>query len=152
MIALRYRVTPKVLRPRKMWCGRAREIRAMRGRGIGSPRGVSYTVWDAFISVADPCRNLSDAETRVLRSTKLYANLDYSAEEFKQHMRCLPSTQETSWEIPHLHTLSTGIESLYHDHKPPIRVNFSCYNTRPHPIEDFRLGVSLKKMDKPIMV
>lgn len=38
--------------------------------------GVFYTVWEAFISVPDPYRKLSDAETRVLISLNLYANAD----------------------------------------------------------------------------
>lgn len=91
-------------------------------------RGVFYTVQEAFISVPDPYRNLSDAETRVLISSNLYANADHPDIQQRDLINtCLPCTQETSWEILHFHALlgscalTAGIESLYRNQKPPIK-------------------------------
>lgn len=94
-------------------CVNVSEIRAAWSSAAHSSQGLLSASREAFISVPDPLRNLSHAETDLI-SPILYANAHQrrrSAREVLINI-CLICTRETSWENPASLNRNQGSRSL----------------------------------------
>lgn len=83
---------------RRVRCVNVSEIRAARSSAARSSQGLLSASREAFISVPDPLRNLSHAETDDLISPILYANAHQRRRLAREALinTCLPCTRETS--------------------------------------------------------
>lgn len=83
---------------RRVRCVNVSEIRAARSSAARSSQGLLSASREAFISVLDPLRNRSHAETDDLISPILYANAHQHRHSTREVLinACLPCTRETS--------------------------------------------------------